>query len=77
MTDDGVDEEPDIYDVFNASVLSLYGANIGHGITGSLELDSVSGAIRGPQNRFTCSSKERCGAALYLAEKKIDLQKVV
>ena len=47
------------------------------GITGSLELDSVSGAIRGPQNRFTCSSKERCGAALYLAEKKIDLQKVV
>ena len=41
-----------------------------------LALDSTSGAIRGPNDSFTCDPAERCAAALYMYGKTAELGKV-
>jgi hypothetical protein len=43
------------------------------GTTGPLEPDAVTGALRGPRSTFTCAKAERCAAALYMFDRKLDL----
>jgi hypothetical protein len=44
---------------------------------GALLLDPTTGALQGPGGSFNCLRAERCAAAQYMSQNKIDLQKLI